>query len=109
MGLKVSRLDPYHPYSLVDHKGRRFFLERTYRAATFKTGSFEVVMENTGNLATVFRLKTDIGNYFPMNMVIEPAFKYSALERTVGNTWRHVCMLVDEYREFIQHMEEVAE
>jgi hypothetical protein len=110
IGQKVSKLDFMHKYSLKDDKGRRFFVERTgYGEAIFETGTYKVIVQNNSDMHKVFRLETDIGFYYPMQMSIEPVFKYNALERTVGNAWRHVCMLVDEYREFIQHMEEVAE
>ena len=110
MGQKMNSLEYGHPYSLVDNQGRRFIFERTiYGTATFKTGSHEVIVRNHGKLQKVFRVKTDIGYYFPMQMDIEPVFEVYAMERTVGNAWRHVRMLVKEYREFMQHMEEVAE
>lgn len=110
VGQKISNLDYRHKYSLVDGNGKRFLVERTNPGeATFSTGSYDVIVRNRGDINKVFRLKTDIGYYFPMSMPIEPVFKYSAMERTVGNTLRHVRMLVAEYREFMQHMEEVAE
>jgi len=109
IGQKVRQLDVYRKYSLVDDKGNRFFVERGYSEATFSTGSYQVIVSNTSKINEVFKVKTDIGFYYPMKMPIEPVFKHDAMGRTVGNTWRHVRMLVREYREFLQHMEEAAE
>lgn len=113
LGQEIKKLDYDHKYSLVDNEGRRFLLTmKGWNEVEIETGGLLILAsreDNGRNPNKTFKVKTDIGWFYPMRTQIEQVFKGYLHDRSVGNVWRHARLVAEEYREFLAEMERVAE